>query len=124
MTNYVCYQNFLGAFGSHTPSSAGHIKRWQNSLDLALPTQIKSSSTPSSTNPFINSPSRWNILLYLNDNTLHNIYVVEYLIQLIVGSNEEIVANSHWTEHFTLDFSLDTLKLLHPFLIEPVHKTT
>ena len=34
----------------------------------------------------------------LNINTLHNVYVVEKLIQLIIESNAEIIANSHWTE--------------------------
>ena len=34
--------------------------------------------------------------LYIN--TLHNVYVVEQLIQLTIESNAEIIANSHWTE--------------------------
>ena len=37
----------------------------------------------------------------LNINTLHNVYVVEELIQLTIESNAEIIANSHWTEDFT-----------------------
>ena len=40
-------------------------------------------------------------------NTLHNVYVVEELIQLSVASNAEIIANLHWTEDLTLDFSLE-----------------
>ena len=31
----------------------------------------------------------------LDINTLHNVYVVEELIQLIIGSNAKIIANSH-----------------------------
>ena len=37
----------------------------------------------------------------LDINTLHNIYVVEELIQLRTESNAEIIANSHWTEDLT-----------------------
>ena len=33
----------------------------------------------------------------LDFNTLHNVHVVEELIQLIIESNAEIIANSHWT---------------------------
>ena len=36
----------------------------------------------------------------LDINTLHNVYVVEELIQLTVGSDMAIIANSHWTEDF------------------------
>ena len=49
--------------------------------------------------------SRRSILLHTNDmaepvqplniNTLHDVYVVEELIQLTIESNAEIVANSH-----------------------------
>ena len=34
----------------------------------------------------------------LGINTMHNIYVVEELIELTIESNAEIIANSHWTE--------------------------
>ena len=37
----------------------------------------------------------------LNINTLHNVYVVEELIQLTIESNAEIIVNSHWTEDLT-----------------------
>ena len=37
----------------------------------------------------------------LDNNTLHNVHVVEELIQLTIESNEEIIANSHWTEDLT-----------------------
>ena len=37
----------------------------------------------------------------LNINTQHNVYVVEELIQLIIESNAEIIANSHWTKDLT-----------------------
>ena len=54
---------------------------------------------------------RRSILLHTNDlaepaqpldiNTLHNVHVVEELIQLTIKSNAEIIANSHWTEDLT-----------------------
>ena len=34
-------------------------------------------------------------------NTLHNDHVVKELIQLTVGLDAEIIANSHWTEDLT-----------------------
>ena len=37
----------------------------------------------------------------LNIITLHNIYVVELLIELTIKSDVEIIANSHWTEDLT-----------------------
>ena len=37
----------------------------------------------------------------LDINTLHNVYVVDELIQLIIESNAEIIANSHWAEDLT-----------------------
>ena len=59
----------------------------------------------------INYPSRRNILLHTNDmaepaqpldiNTLHNVHVVQELIQLTIKSNAEIIANTHWTEDLT-----------------------
>ena len=36
-----------------------------------------------------------------------SLYVIEELIQLTVGSDAEIIANSHWTEDLTYDFSLE-----------------
>ena len=39
---------------------------------------------------------------------MRNIYVIEELMQLIVGWNKEIIANSHCTEDFT--FLSNTLK--------------
>ena len=66
------------------------------------------SSSPTSADLHLKFPSRWTILLHSNDmaepaqllyiNTLHNVYVVEELKQLIVGSNAQIIANSHWTQ--------------------------
>ena len=63
------------------------------------------------------TPTPVGILLQSNDtaeltqpldvNTLHNAYVVEELIQLTVGSSAKIIANSHWTEDLTADFSLE-----------------
>ena len=56
-------------------------------------------------------PPRQNIRLHSNDmaepaqpldiNTLHNVYVIEEFIQLTVGSDVEIIANSHWTDGFS-----------------------
>ena len=43
----------------------------------------------------------------LDINALHNVYVVEELIQLTIVSDAEIIANSHWTEDLTQDFSLE-----------------
>ena len=43
----------------------------------------------------------------LNINTLHNVYVVEKLIQLTIESNAEIIGNSYWTEDLTYYFSLE-----------------
>ena len=43
----------------------------------------------------------------LNISTLQNVYVVEELMQLTIESNAEIIANSHWTEDLTQDFSLE-----------------
>ena len=34
-------------------------------------------------------------------NTLHNVYVVEELIQFTIESNAEIIVNSHWAEDLT-----------------------
>ena len=43
----------------------------------------------------------------LDINTLHNVHVVEQLIQVTIESNAEIIANSQWTEDLTKDFSLE-----------------
>ena len=43
----------------------------------------------------------------LDTNTLYNVNVVDKLIQPTVGSNAEIVANSHLTEDLTYYFSLE-----------------
>ena len=43
----------------------------------------------------------------LNINTLHNVYVVKKPIQLTIESNAEIIANLHWTEGLTKEFSLE-----------------
>ena len=85
-----------------------HPSRRPCFLDLVFPTDARSSSSPTSTDPCIQYPSRRSILLHtnymaepaqhLNINTLHNVYVVEELIQLTIESNAEITANSHWTE--------------------------
>ena len=53
-------------------------------------------------------PSRWSILHHTNDmvepaqrldiKSLHNVHVIEELIQLTVIPNAEIIANLHWIE--------------------------
>ena len=55
--------------------------------------------------------------------TLHNVHVVEELMQLSLGSDKEIIANSHWTEDLT--YIIDhynpsvriTVKLLTPLML-------
>ena len=89
----------------------GYTNQWQDFIDLVFPTDTRSSSSPTFSDPRIKNPSLRNILLHMNDmaepaqplniNTLHNIYVVEELIQLTIESNAEIIANSHWTEDLT-----------------------
>ena len=37
----------------------------------------------------------------LDINMLHNVYIVEELIQLTVGSDADIIVKSHWTEILT-----------------------
>ena len=44
---------------------------------------------------------------HLEINMLLNIFVAEELIQLTIESNAEIIANSHWTEDFSLEYSQD-----------------
>ena len=78
---------------------------------LVIPTQARSSSSPTSADARIKYPSRRSNLLHSSDmaepaqpldvNTLHNVYVVEEVIQLTVVSDMEIIANSHWTEDLT-----------------------
>ena len=34
-------------------------------------------------------------------NILHNVYVVEELIQFTIESDAEIIANTHWTKDLT-----------------------
>ena len=46
----------------------------------------------------------------LNINTLHNVYVVEELIQLTIESNTEIIANSYWTKILRRIFLSNTPK--------------
>ena len=63
-------------------------------LDLIFPTDARSSSSPTSADPRIKYPSRRSILFHTNDmaepaqtldiNTLHNVHVVEELIQLTI----------------------------------------
>ena len=75
----------------------------------------RSSSSPTSEDPHIKYPSRRSILLHMNDmveptqhleiNMLLNIFVAEELIQLTIESDAEIIANSHWTEDFSLEYS-------------------
>ena len=43
----------------------------------------------------------------LDINTLHNVNVVEELIQLIVKSDAEVIANSHWSKDLAKDFFLE-----------------
>ena len=45
----------------------------------------------------------------LNINTLHNVHVVEELLQLNIYSNTEIIANSHRIEELTYDFFLEAV---------------
>ena len=84
-------------------------------LDLVLPTDMRSSSLPTSADSRIKYSSRRSIFLHSNDmaepvqdiNALHNVYVFEEFIQLTIESNAEIIDNSHWTEELTQDFSLE-----------------
>ena len=94
----------LGASASCAPTPVGFTNQWQSFLHLVLPTDFRK------------YPSRRSILHTndmaepaqpLNINTLHNVHVVEELIQLTIESNAEIIANSHWTEDLTWDFSLE-----------------
>ena len=113
LTDFGLPQHILpGASASCAPTPVGHTNRWQGFLDLVLPTDTRSTSSPSSADPLIKYPSRRIIFLYSHvmaepaqslreANTLHNVYVSKELIQLTVGSNAEIIANSQWTEDFT-----------------------
>ena len=98
LTDFDLTQHILpGAFASYAPTPVGYTNRWQG-----FPTDAKSSSTPASADPRIKYPSRRSNLLHTNDmvepaqplniNTLHNIYVVEELLQLNIESNAEIIA--------------------------------
>ena len=49
-----------------------------------------------------------NIVQPLDLNTLHTVHIIEELIQHIVGSYVEIIANFHWTKDLVNDFSLST----------------
>ena len=64
-----------------------------------------SSSSPTSADPRIKYLLHTNDMAEsaqpLNTNTLHNVHVVEELIQLTIESNAEVIANSHWTEDLT-----------------------
>ena len=61
--------------------------------------------------PHIKYPSYGSILLLTNDmaesprtlniNTVHNVYVVEEVIQLTIKLNAEIIANSHCSKDLT-----------------------
>ena len=75
-------------------------------LDLVIPTDVRLSSSPTSTDLRFKYSSRLSIHLHsnymaelaqpLDINMLHNVYV-----QLTVGSDAEITTNTHWTEDFT-----------------------
>ena len=102
---------FLRAYASWLHQSMAMLHRF------VFPTDRRSSSLPTSADSGIKYPSRRSILLYTNDmvepaqplniNTLHNIHVIVVLIQFTIESNARIIANSHWTEDLTLDFSLE-----------------
>ena len=97
----------LGASASCRPTPVDHTNRWQGFLDFVLLTGTRLSSSPTFADPHIKYPSRRSFILQTNDmaepvqpldlNRL-NIYVVEELIQLIVGSYAEIIVNSQRTE--------------------------
>ena len=86
----------------HLYFSLAYTNRWQGFFDLIFPTDTKLSSSPT---------LRYSILLRRNDlaepaqpldiDMLHNIHVVEELIQLTIGSEVDIIANSRWTEDLT-----------------------
>ena len=40
-------------------------------------------------------------------NTLSNVHVIEELIQLPIGSDAVVIANSYWTKIFAQHFSLE-----------------
>ena len=112
LTTYLLYlighNNPINGF---RPAATHPSNRWQGFLDLVFPTDARSSFSPTSADPRIKYPSCRIILLHTNDmarpaqpldiNTLHNVHVVEELIQLTTVSNAEIIANSHWTEDIT-----------------------
>ena len=74
-------------------------------------------SSPTSADLRIKYPSRWSILLHTNDmvdpaqpldiNTLHNVYVVEEVIELTIESCAEIIANVGQKILRRTDFSLE-----------------
>ena len=43
----------------------------------------------------------------LDINTLHNVHVVEELIQVTIETDAEIIAISRWTEKLKKNFSLE-----------------
>ena len=59
-----------------------------------LSTDTTSSSLQTSADPRIKYPPSWRIPL-LDINTLHNVRLVEELVQLTIMSDTEIITNSH-----------------------------
>ena len=63
------------------------------------------------TNHRIKHSSRRSVFIHSNDveplviNTLSNVHVIEELIQLPVGSDTVVIANSYWTENLAQHFS-------------------
>ena len=93
-----------GASASCEPTPVGYTNRSQGFLDLMFPTET------TSVDPRIEYPSRRSILLHKNDmaelaqpldiNTLHNVYVVEELIQLTIESNADNTSYPHYASKY------------------------
>ena len=98
----------LCASASCVPKPVGHTNRCQIFLYLVFPMDTRSSPSSTSLDPRIKYPSHRILLLHTYDmadpaqpldiNSLHNVHVVKGLIQLIIISDAEIIANSHYTE--------------------------
>ena len=93
--------------------SVGHTIRSQGLFNLVFPTRTRSFHPPMATN----HSSRRCVLIDANDmaepaeplviNTLSNVHVIEELIQLPVGSDTVVIANSYWTKNLAQHFSLE-----------------
>ena len=126
MINYVClygymYKSFqfphINAHVSYllnwplnTRLMGCYTNRWQGFLDLVFLTQIRWSSSLTFTDPRNKYATRHpskdiaQPAQPMDINTLHNVQVVEKLIQFTIGANAKIIANSYWTENLMEDF--------------------